>query len=93
MEKMTTISAKITVEEKMRFQQMAKDKNITVSTLIKQIIKMGKYIDSNEMDRLEELNLITHYIDEIREYCFTTGIIDKQLLLAMLRFENACKNI
>lgn len=90
---MTTISAKITVEEKKKFQKMAQEKNATVSTLIKQFIKMGKHIDTNEMDRLEELNDITNYLDEIREYCLTSGIIDKQLLLAMLRFKNDCKNI
>ena len=72
---------------------MAQEKNATVSTLIKQIIKMGKHIDTNEMDRLEKLNDITNYLDEIREYCLTSGSIDKQLLLAMLRFKNDCKNI
>jgi len=93
MAKMTTISAKITVDEKMRFQQMAKEKNLTVSTLIKQTIKMGKIIDVNELERLEELNRIGNYIYQIKEYCLTSGTIDEQVLLALLRIEYACKNI
>ena len=90
---MTTISAKITVDEKMRFQQMAKEKNVTVSTLIKQTIKMGKIIDVNELERLEELNRIGNYIYQIKEYCATSGTIDEQVLLSLLRIEHACKNI
>jgi len=90
---MATISAKITDEEKMRFQQIAKEKKVTVSNLIKQVIKMGKVFDSNEMERLEELNRISNYIYEIREYCITNEVIDKQVLLALLRIEYACKDI
>lgn len=90
---MATISAKVTVEEKMRFQRMAKEKKVTVSDLIKQIIKMGKVFDENEMDRLEELNRISNYIHEIRENYVTNETIDKQVLLALIRLEHACKNI
>lgn len=93
MAKMTTISAKLAVEEKMRFQQMAKEKGLTVSGLIKQFIKMGKVFDVNEMDRLEELNRISNYIHEIKEYCITNEAIDKQVLLELIRLENASKDI
>ena len=93
MAKMTTISAKLTVEEKMRFQQMAKEKGVTVSGLIKQFIKTGKVFDVNEMDRLEELNRISNHIHEIKEYCVTNETIDKQVLLALLRLEDVSKDI
>jgi hypothetical protein len=93
MAKMTTISAKVTVDEKMRFQQMAKEKGVTVSDLIKQMIKTGKVFDMNALERLEELNRISNYIYQIKEYCVTYGTIDEQVLLALLRIEHDCKNI
>ena len=93
MAKMTTISAKLTVEEKMRFQQMAKKKGVTVSGLIKQFIKTGKVFDINEMDRLEELNCINNSIHEIREHYVTNENIEGQVLLELIRLEDASKDI
>ena len=93
MKKMSTISAKVTIEEKIRFQQIAKEKNTSVSDLIKQAIKMGKRIDVNELERLEELNRIGNYIHKISEYCVSSGVIDEHVLLALKRIEYACKNI
>lgn len=93
MENMTTISAKVTVEEKMRFQQIAKAKKVTVSNLIKEAIKTQNVIDTNEMDKLEEMNSIHNEIYYIRKNRETYGIIDERVLLALIRIEHACKNI
>ena len=92
MGKMTTISAKVAVKEKMRFQQMAKSKKVTVSDLIKQAIKIQNVFDSNEMDKLEEMNRICNEIHYIRENRETHGVIDERILLELIRIEHASKN-
>lgn len=98
MAKTVTVSAKLTVEEKKRVEQIAEENNLTINALIKQLLVTGKVVDVKQIRslkraRLEELNKISNYLYEIMRYCGTHKGIDREVLLSLVRIEDACKNI
>ena len=97
MAKMVTISAKVSVEDKMKFQRLAKENNLTISAFIKQVIETGNIIDVNhieslKIEKLEKMNRISNEIHDIKESCNTGEPIDIEVLLALIRVESAFKN-
>lgn len=97
MAKMVTISAKVSVEDKMRFKRLARENDLTISALIKQVIETGNIIDVNQIEslkieKLKEMNRMSNYIHDIKESCNIDKPIDREVLLALVRVESAFKN-
>ncbi len=97
MAKMVTVSAKVSVEDKMKFQRLARENNLTISALIKQVIETGNIINVNKVEslrieKLEEMNRISNDIHDIKESCDTDKPIGREVLLALIRVECAIKN-
>ena len=66
---------------------VAKAKNVSISNLINQSINGLHVIDTNEMDKLEEMNRILIEIYNIREYLNRLEISNEYILLLLVRIE------
>lgn len=76
-EKMRTISAKISDDFYEYVSELAKQKNITISELIKQSILHSKIEDKKAQQRIAyELNRIGNNINQIARLCNMRGGVD-----------------
>ena len=91
---MKTISAKVTDEFYILANKVAKENNLTVSSMIKQAFETSKIQDKSiELKMLNQLHLIREEVSNISEYCNINKVIDKQVLFTLSSIEESLKDI
>lgn len=91
---MKTISAKVTDEFYNLAKKVAKENNISVSSMIKQSFETSKIQDKSiELKMLNQLHIIREEVSKISEHCDINKVIDKQLLFTLSSIEESLKEI
>lgn len=91
---MKTISAKVTDEFYNLANRVAKENNLSVSSMIKQAFETSKIQDKSiELKMLNQLHLIREELSSISEHCNINKIIDKQVLFTLSSLEESLKEI
>ena len=91
---MKTISAKVSDEFYLLANRVAKENNISVSSMIKQAFQTAKVEDKSiELKLLRELHIIRIELYKISEYCSINRVIDKQVLFTLSSIEESLKEI
>jgi len=89
-----TISAKVTDEFYNLAKKVAKENNISVSSMIKQSFETSKIQDKSiELKMLNQLHIIREEVSKISEHCDINKVIDKQLLFTLSSIEESLKEI
>ena len=91
---MKTISAKVTDELYERAKQIAKDNSLSVSAMIKQAFTTASIKDiSYEKKILHQLHRIGNNVNQLSRHCNTKKVLDRQILLSLLRIETDLKEL
>ncbi len=91
---MKTISSKVSDEFYILANKVAKENNLTVSSMIKQAFETSKINDKSiELEILKEINLIRNELSDISQHCNIKNVVDKQVLLSLSSIEEHLKNI
>jgi len=91
---MKTISAKVTDEFYLLAKKVAKENNISVSSMIKQAFETSKIQDKSiELKILNELHLLRIELSYLSEHCNIENMLDKQILFTLSSMEKSLKEI
>ncbi len=91
---MKTISSKVSDEFYLLAHKVAKENNLTVSSMIKQAFETSRINDKSiELKILKEINLIGNELSDISQSCNIKNVVDMQVLLSLSSLEEQLKNI
>ena len=91
---MKTISAKVTDEFYLLANKVAKENNISVSSMIKQAFETSTIEDKSiELRLLNELHNLRNECAKISDYCHIEKTVDKQVLLTLASLETSFTEI
>jgi len=91
---MPTVSAKVSIEEKNKFDKIAKENNLTISTMIKQSFHNATIKDTTDEKKIHyELKRIGNNLNQVAYHCNSNNVIDKQVLLSLSRIEEELKKL
>ena len=91
---MPTVSAKVTNEEKLKFEKIAKENSLTVSTMIKQSFHNATIKDTSDEKKMHyELKRIGNNLNQIAYHLNSKNVVDKQVLASLSRIEKELKSL
>lgn len=102
---MPSLSAYVSNEIYSKYKKIAKQKNLTLSKLVKQALEKSKFVDekkilATETKRLQELQQIkykidgvTHNYNQVTKYINTQKALDYKVLQELRSIKNDLENI
>lgn len=85
---MPTLGAYVSEETYTKIQQIAAEKNLTVSKVVKSAIEGVQIKDESiEIEKLNELARIGNNLNQIAKICNTQKAVDRQILQQLISIE------